>query len=172
MSRSARSFMSSTRRHSTRRESRPKRVAVMQVVVDHRGQQVVRARHGVDVAGEVQVDVVGRHHLRAAAARAAALHAEIGAERRLAQRRRRLDPVQRQALRRVRSEHVVLPSPAGVGVIAETRIETSARIASVQRPRCNLGLVVTVRFEVRRVEIQGARDFGDGLHGGALYLTR
>ena len=40
---------------------------------------------GVDIAGEVQVDIFHRRDLRVAAAGAAALHAEAGAQRGLAQ---------------------------------------------------------------------------------------
>ncbi len=61
------------------------RVAVMDVVVDQRRQQVVRERDRVEVAGEVEVDVLHRHDLRMAAAGRAALHAEHRTERRLAQ---------------------------------------------------------------------------------------
>ena len=53
-------------------------------------EQVVRRGDGVEVAGEVEVDVLHRHHLRVAAAGRAALHAEARAERRLAQAQHRL----------------------------------------------------------------------------------
>ena len=73
------------------------RVAPVDVVVDHRGQQVVRAGDRVEVAGEVEVDVLHRHDLRVAAAGAAALHPEARAQRRLAQaqHRRLADAVER-----------------------------------------------------------------------------
>ena len=60
-------------------------VAVMDVVVDQRRQQVVREPDGAEIAGEVQVDVLHRHDLGEAAAGRAALHAEHGPEARLAQ---------------------------------------------------------------------------------------
>src|SRR4029077_5165509 len=60
-------------------------VAVVDVVVDERGQQVVGERNGGKVAGEMQVDVLHRHHLRVAAAGRAALHAEYRSQGRLAQ---------------------------------------------------------------------------------------
>ena len=60
-------------------------VAPVDVVVDQRRQQVVRGRDGVEVAGEMQVDVFHRHDLGVAAAGRAALHAEAGTEARLAQ---------------------------------------------------------------------------------------
>ena len=61
------------------------RVAVQQVRVDHRGEQVVGGRDGVHVAGEVEVQVLHRHDLRAAGACAAALDPEHRAHRGLAQ---------------------------------------------------------------------------------------
>ena len=60
-------------------------VAVHEVAVDHGGQQVVGGADGVDVAGEVQVEVFHGEELRVAAAGGAALDAEDRAERRLAQ---------------------------------------------------------------------------------------
>ena len=61
------------------------RVAPVEMVVDQRRQQIVRRGDGVEVAGEMEVDVLHRHDLRIAAAGGAALHAEAGAERGLAQ---------------------------------------------------------------------------------------
>ena len=73
------------------------RVAVVEVRVDERGEQIVRGRDRVQVAGEVEVQVLHRDDLRVAAARGAALHAEDGAERRLAQAEHRLAPELRRA---------------------------------------------------------------------------
>ena len=67
-------------------------VAVMEVSVDERGEEIVRRRDRVQVAGEVEVQVLHRDDLRVAAARRAALHAEDRAERRLAQAEHRLAP--------------------------------------------------------------------------------
>ena len=61
------------------------RVALLDMVVEHGRAQVVRRADGVEVAGEVQVDVLHGDDLRVAAARGAALDAEDGAEGRLAQ---------------------------------------------------------------------------------------
>ena len=60
------------------------RVAPVDVVVDHGGQEIVRRGDGVEVAGEMQVDVLHGHHLGVAAAGRAPLHAEAGPERGLA----------------------------------------------------------------------------------------
>ena len=88
------------------------------MVVEHGGEQVVRRADGVKVAGEVQVDVLHRHDLRVAAAGRAALASEYRAERRLATAAS--FPMRRSASARPMVV-VVLPSPAGVGVMAVTR---------------------------------------------------
>src|SRR5437773_432600 len=71
-------------------------IAPIDVVVDHRREEIVRRGDGVKVAGEMQVDIFHRHDLRIAAAGCTALHAEAGAERGLAQANHRLlaDPVE------------------------------------------------------------------------------
>ncbi len=61
------------------------RVPPVDGIVDHRGEQVVGRGDGVEVAGEVQVDLIHRHDLGVAAAGRATLHAEAGAEAGLAQ---------------------------------------------------------------------------------------
>ena len=55
----------------------------MELRVEHRGEEVVRGRDRVEVAGEMQVDVFHRHDLRVPSARRAAFHPEDRAERRL-----------------------------------------------------------------------------------------
>ena len=64
-------------------------VAVEDVPVDERREHVVRGRDGVEVAREVEVQVLHRHDLGEPAARGAALDAEDRAERRLAQAQHR-----------------------------------------------------------------------------------
>ena len=55
------------------------------MIVNQRRQQVVGDADGVEITGEMEVDILHRNHLRVAAAGGAALHAEAGAQRRLAQ---------------------------------------------------------------------------------------
>ena len=62
------------------------RVAAEEVVVQERGAKVVRRGDRVQVAREVDVDVLHRQDLAVAATGRAALEAEDGAERRLADR--------------------------------------------------------------------------------------
>jgi hypothetical protein len=61
------------------------RVAVQDRGVDHRGEQVVGGADRMDVAREVEVEVLHRHNLGKAAARRATLDPEHRADRRLAQ---------------------------------------------------------------------------------------
>ena len=77
----------------------PELVAVQEVCVDQRREQVVRRRDRVQVAGEVEVQVLHRDDLGVAAARGAALDAEHRAERRLADREHRLAAERAEPLR-------------------------------------------------------------------------
>ena len=71
-------------------------VTPIDVVVDHRREQVVRGADGVEIAGEVKIDVLHRHHLGVPAPGGAALHPEARPERGLpgAAHRPLADPVQ------------------------------------------------------------------------------
>ena len=60
-------------------------VTLLDVVVEHGGEEVVRGADGVEVAGEVEVDVLHGHDLGVAATGSAALYAEDRAEGRLAE---------------------------------------------------------------------------------------
>jgi hypothetical protein len=75
-----------------------RRAGEVHLVVGEGGEQIVRGRHGVDIAGEVQVDPIRWLEPRSAAARAPSRRAAC------------VSPI----------AHVVLPSPAGVGLMAET----------------------------------------------------
>ena len=65
-------------------------IALLNVVVQHRGQQIIGCANGVEVPGEVEVDVLHRNDLSIAAAGRAALHAKYRAQRGLAQANDRL----------------------------------------------------------------------------------
>ena len=95
------------------------RVLVVEAVVEERAGQVVRGADRVDVARQVEVEILHRDDLAVAAAGRAALDPEHRPERRLADADR--GPVA-DALRPWASPTVVvdLPSPSGVGEIAVT----------------------------------------------------
>ena len=61
-------------------------IAVVDVVVDDRRQEIVGGGDGMNVTGKMQVDVFHRHDLGIAAACRSALDAETGSEGRLAKR--------------------------------------------------------------------------------------
>ena len=84
MERSARSFMSIVRGQVMRRGSMPRALPWCRWLSSIARQQVVRRGDGVEVAREVQVDLVHRDDLGVAATGGAALHPEHRAERRLA----------------------------------------------------------------------------------------
>ena len=83
--------------HPTRVD--PQRVPLVQVVVQHRCQQIVRRADRREVAGEMQINVLHRQHLRVAAARRPALHAKHWTQRRLP---RGADGAVTQTLQRLR----------------------------------------------------------------------
>ncbi len=95
------------------------RVAVVEVVVEEARGEVVRGADGVDVAGEVEVEVLHGDDLAVAAAGGAALDAEDRAQRGLADARGRAGRCGRAPCARP-TVVVVLPSPSGVGVMAVT----------------------------------------------------
>ncbi len=65
------------------------RVAPIDVIVQHRGEEIVGRGNGMEVAREMEVDVLHRDDLRIPAACCAALHAERRTQRRLAQAKHR-----------------------------------------------------------------------------------
>ncbi len=136
-------------------------IAVEQVVVDHRGQQVVRSGNRMRVAGQVQVHPLHRHDLGPAAAGRATLDPEDGAHRRLPDRHggaladvperlREADRSRRLALpqwrRRDRGDHHVL----GQRPVGEL----------IQRGQLHLGHVPAVRLQQVRIEAQARRHLG------------
>ncbi len=63
----------------------PEFVAGMDVIVYQRGEQIVRLCDCAEVAGEMEIDVLHRHHLRETAAGSAALDAKHRPHRGLSQ---------------------------------------------------------------------------------------
>ncbi len=62
-------------------------IALLNMVIDHRCKQVVRRSDGMQVAREMQVNLLHGQHLRVAAASRTALHAENGSKRRFTKRK-------------------------------------------------------------------------------------
>ncbi len=120
MFRRARSFMSSARFQRTRRGS-SSGVAEVEAVVDRRGEQVVGGGDRVEVAGELEVDRVRPGTTAAPPPVAPPLRPKTGPIDGCRSARHARLPIRARPWARP-IEVVVFPSPAGVGVIAETRI--------------------------------------------------
>ena len=88
--RSARSLMSTTRGQRIAVRIDAERVLVVEAVVEERAGEVVGGADGVDVAGQVEVEVLHRDDLAVAAAGGPALDPEDRPERWLADADRRL----------------------------------------------------------------------------------
>ena len=58
------------------------RISPVDMIVDHRREQVVRRGYRVEIAGKMQVNVLHGRDLSVAAARRAAFYAEHGTQRR------------------------------------------------------------------------------------------
>src|SRR6185369_7448773 len=149
----------------------PERVALRQMIVEHRGQQVVRGRDRVHVAGEVQIDIFHRRDLGMAAARPASLHAEHGAERGLADRHDRAlaeapEPVGQPDRRRRLSfarrgrRHRRHEDEGSVGTAADTIDDVPPDLRLVASVRLEVTAVQSKRLADRldRLELHGACD--------------
>ena len=133
------------------------------VRVEHRGEQVVRRADRVDVAGEVQVQVLHRHDLRVAAARGAALDPEHRPERGLAQTK---DGRAADVAETLRERHRRGRLPfAGLrrrdrGDVDQLRVGASRK--ALEDAEVDLRLVAPVRLDLVGEEPGGLGDLGDG----------
>ena len=143
------------------------RVALLDAVVDHGGQQVVGGADGVQVPGEVQVDVLHGHHLCVAAAGCAALDAEHGAQAGLAQAEHGLFA---QGVHGVGQAHAGggLALTGGGGADGSDQDQLALLFRVVDQAVVDLGLVAAVGDHVLVGQTQLGGDLGDGLHGGFL----
>ena len=141
-----------------------KGVPLLDVVVQHRCEQVVRCADGVEVAGEVQVDILHGHDLSITAARCAALDAKDRAKARFPQRHGHIlaDPGQavRQADRR-----------GGLALACRSRRDCSHEhqlaglpVRLVDQGRIDLGLITAVLLHIFFIHVGFLRDFHDRLH--------
>ena len=137
------------------------RVAVVDVVVDERGEEVVGRADGVEIAGKVQVDVFHRQHLRVAAARSAPFDAENGAERGLAQGD---DGALAEAVQRIGEAdgNGGFAFARGGGVDGGNEDEFAGRAAL----RRDFRLVFAVVFQLVFRDADFGGNGADGLHGG------
>ena len=138
--------------------------------VDARGHEVVRRGDGVDVAGEVEVEVLHRHHLRVAAAGGAALDAEGRALRGLAD-------AGEDALAELRAERLRETDRRGGLALAQGRgrdggdVDVLALLAPVQpvaHVEMDLRLVAPEQLQLADLEPRLLGDLLDGPQPGGL----
>ncbi len=130
-------------------------IAEVNVVVDERREQVVRDAHRVEVAGEMEVDVLHGRNLRMTAACAAALHAEARPERWLSHADHGLlaDRVQRIAEADGRRGLAFARGCRGDRG-DEDELAVLTRLQTLDQPRRQLGFVVTIRLEIVGIDAE------------------
>ena len=142
-------------------------VALLDAVVNHGRQQVVGGTDGVDVAGEVEVDVLHRHHLCVAAAGCAALHAEDRAEGGFTEAEHGLFAY---GVHGVGQTHAGgrLAFTGGGGADGRDEDELALLRCLMDEAVVYLGLIAAIGNHVLVGEAQTGGDVGDGLHFGFL----
>ena len=136
------------------------------MVVDHSRQQVVRRADGMEVAREMEIDVLHRRDLRIAAPGRPALEAEHRPERRLAQSEHRILAQQPQRVAKAdRRGGLALPGGCRVDCRDQDQL---ARLPAqrVHLRQIELGLIASVRLERRLVDPGQTRDLSDREQGG------
>ena len=145
------------------------RVALLQVVVQHGAEQVVRRGDRVHIAGEVQVDVLHRDDLRPAAAGRAALDAEYRAEGGLAQGDHGVLAQLGHGLSQTDGRGgLALARRGRVDRGDEHQLAVRAILHALPRRSGDLGLVAAVQLELLLLQAGLGRDRGDRLHPAAL----
>ncbi len=137
-------------------------VPVQDVRVDHGREQVVRRRDGMQIAGEVEVQVLHRHDLRVAAAGRAALHPEDRAERRLADAEHRAPSKHAEAFgegHRRRRLPLARRCRGDRGDVDELRVRTVGE--PLDDGQVDLRLVPAVLLELLGEQAGVGRDVGD-----------
>src|SRR5207237_7600338 len=137
--------------------------------VQQRGEQVVAGAHRVDVAGEVQVEVLHRHHLRQAAAGCPSLDAEHGAERGLAQAEQRIPADRAHSLsERYRRGGLALARPGGSDAGYADELAVRDVVHAVEDAQRHLRLVAAVGLELLGQQAASLGDRFDRLELGVL----
>ena len=166
--RSARSFMSMVRGQVIRRGSMPSALPWCRWLSSIADEQVVRRGDGVEVAGEVQVDLVHRHDLGVAAARRAALHAEHRAQRLGSRMHTTTFLPRRRSAWLTPTVTVLFPSPAGVGLMPVTSTSRPFGVPLGDGFGADLRLVAAVRQDLVGAEADLGRHLGDRAQLGGL----
>ena len=143
-------------------------VALINMVIQHGGKEVVRSADGVEVAGEVQVDVLHGDDLCVAAACRAALDAEDRPEGRLAERDEDVLAQLAHAVSQTDGRGgLAFACGSGVDGGDEDQLAVLA-LDFLEDVVVNLCLVLAVLFDVLVVDACGLCDLSDRQHLGFL----
>ena len=144
-----------------------KGVTLLDVVIEHGGKEVVGSTDGVEVAREMQVDILHGNHLGIAAARRTALDAEDRPERGLAQRQHRLLAQSREGVRQTNGGRgLALARRRGVDRRHKHELGLTGQVA--QSVDIDLRLVRTIMLELLVGKADRLGDPRDGPHLGFL----
>jgi len=144
-------------------------IAMVDVVVDQRREQVVREADRAEIPGEMQVDVLHRHDLCVSAARRTAFHAEHRSQARLAQANHRLlaDLVERVSESH-RGRRLALARGRGTQRGDQNELAVGFVLQGLDVVERDFRLVMAVIFNACSRNPQAGGDLADGLEGGIL----
>ena len=143
-------------------------VALVDVVIQHRSQEVICRADGVKVTGKMEVNVLHGDHLGVSAAGSAALDAEHGAERRLSQGHDHVLPNAAHAVGQTDGGSGLALTGRGGGDGGDKDQLTLGTLALLQESVIHLGLIAAVGLQVLFIDASRFRDLADGLHFTAL----
>ena len=143
-------------------------VALLNVVVQHSGQQVVGRANGVEVAGEVEVDVLHGDHLGIPAASGPSFDAEHRAQRGLPQSGDGLLANLAQAVGQTHRRGGLSLAGGGGGDGGHQDQLAVLRLYLIQQLVIHFGLVPAIVLQILLRNASRLCDLLDGLHLGAL----
>ena len=168
MWRSWRSFMSTTRFQVILRTSMPSSLPFWMCASSKRREKVVGRADGVEVAGEMQVDVFHGNNLGVAATGRTALDTEHRAERRLAQRHDHVLAAQRKRIGQAhRRGGLALSGRRGIDCGHQDELARGVLILA-QQVVIDLRLVVSVQLKVLFVDAGNGSDLANRFRFGRL----
>lgn len=142
-----------------------KRVALIDMVIQHRREQVVGGSDRVKISRKVEVDVLHWHDLRHAAAGCPALHAEHGPKRRLAKRNHRALADLAKAIREAhRGGGLAFTRGRRRDRGHEDQLAVGLVTQVAEQVIVDLRLVSAVLLDIALVDLQRAGNFRNRLH--------
>ena len=141
------------------------RVSLLQMIVQHRREKIVRRRHRMDIPREMQIDILHRDDLRISAAGRAALHAHARPQRRLAKTNHHLFPDLGKSLRQShRRRRLPFTRRCRRNRRHQDQFPDRRTLDPLRQPQRHLGLVRPIRLQLLLRNSDRRRNLPDGLH--------